>query len=406
MKALFLVRDLPWPTDSGARIRSHNLAVRMAARHDVTIVGYSGAYARPEPPEPTPLRNIVAVPEPSRVQGLRLLLQLAASTLSPLPYAVSKHLSQAMSDAVHSLLASDQFDLVHCDSLPLAPYAASSGTPKVLDEHNVEWTLWWRHARFTRTIPAKAYALLQAVRMRRFEADVCRLFDECVTVSELDAERLRQTCPLASISVAPNGVDAHFFQSERTPPVLGRLVFVGSMDWMPNQDGIRWFATRVWPRLHRRCPHATLVVVGRRPSDQVKALASKHGFLLVPDAPDVRPHVAQAEVYIVPLRVGGGTRLKILEALAMEKPVVSTSVGAEGLDVVHGTHLLIADDPNAFAEAVEQVLTDRALARNLATAGRELVADNYNWDRIADMLDRVWERARNGINVASTPSDT
>lgn len=393
MKVLFLVRDLPWPINSGARIRAYNLAVRLARRHDLTLVGYTGACASPEPPEASPFRRIVAVPEPSSVRGARLALRLAASTFSRLPYAVSKHLSQAMSDTVRGLLSQEEFDLIHCDSLPLAPYAADAVVPKVLDEHNVEWALWARHARFGRSVPVRAYAVLQAVRMRRFEAQTCGLFDECVAVSDLDAAALRRLCPRARVSVVPNGVDTDAFRPVSVTPVPGRLVFVGSMDWLPNQDGIRWFAEQVWPRLRRRCPHVSLCVVGRRPSPKMAKLASANGFDLIPDAPDVRPYVAQAETFVVPLRVGGGTRLKILEALAMRKPVVSTTVGAEGLALSHGRHLLIADDPEGFAAAVEQVLKEPAFAARLAADGREAVISAYDWNRLADMLESVWERA-------------
>ena len=404
MKVLFLVRDLPWPIDSGARIRSHSLAVRLARRHEVTLVGYFGVHALPEPPEPTPFRSVIAVPEPDPAHGTRLLLRLVASTANSLPYAVSKHLSQAMSDTVRDLLCRGDFDLVHCDSLPLAPYALAAQVPRVLDEHNVEWALWARHARFAPSVPARAYALLQALKMRRFEARTCSLFDECTVVSEIDAVRLKRICPSAKVSVVPNGVDTDAFRPTSAPPMPGRLVFVGSMDWLPNQDGLRWFTSRVWPRLRRRCPHASLCVVGRRPPAKVASLASANGFDLVPDAPDVRPYVAQAEAFIVPLRIGGGTRLKILEALAMQKPVVSTTVGAEGLDLSHGEHLLIADDPDAFAAAVERVLSDAAFAARLAAAGREAVASTHNWDRLADMLDAVWHRAVRSYHAGPTPS--
>lgn len=396
MKVLFLVRDLPWPINSGARIRAHNLAVRLARRHDLTLVGYAGACTSPEPPGASPFRRIVAVPEPSAVRGARLALGVAVSTFSRLPYAVSKHMSQAMSDAVDSLLSQEAFDLIHCDSLPLAPYAAAAAVPKVLDEHNVEWALWARHARFGRGISVRAYALLQAIAMRQFEAKACKLFDECVAVSDLDAAALRELCPPARVSVVPNGVDTDAFRPVPVAPVPGRLVFVGSMDWMANQDGIRWFAEQAWPRLRRRCPHVSLCVVGRRPSTRMVKLASAAGFDLIPDALDVRPYVAQAEAFIVPLRIGGGTRLKILEALAMQKPVVSTSVGAEGLALAHGKHLLIADDPDAFTAAVERVLKEPAFAAGLAAQGREAVVSAYDWDRLADVLECVWERAVRG----------
>lgn len=412
MKVLFLVRDLPWPVNSGARVRAHNLAVRLARRHDLTLIGYTGPGASLEPPEPGLFRRIVAVPEPSRVGGARLMLQLAASAFSRLPYAVSKHLSQAMSDTVSGLLSEGAFDLIHCDSLPLAPYATAAALPKVLDEHNVEWALWARHARFGRSIPVRAYAVLQAVGVRRFETRVCRLFGECVAVSDLDAAGLTKLCPQARVSVVPNGVDTQAFRPMPVTPEPGRLVFVGSMDWFPNQDGLRWFAAQVWPRLRRRCPHASLCVVGRRPSAQIAKLASANGFELIPDAPDVRPYMARAEAFIVPLRIGGGTRLKILEALAMQKPVVSTTVGAEGLALSHGRHLLIADDPEGFAGAVERVLREPAFAASLAGEGRDVVVSRYDWDTLADMLERVWERvvragkarvpgsACNGMDVA------
>jgi len=393
MNVLVLVRDLPWPPNTGARLRTLNLLSRLAHRHRITMVGYSRGDGAEYASQAEELHCLVAVPPPHQPSGLRMHAQLVANVASPLPYAVSKHLSIAMRQAVTALLEEREFDLVHCDSLPLAGYAAlATGIPKVLTEHNVEAELWQRRAKHAAGSLRRAFERMQYVKMRRFEASACRLFDHCIAVSELDAATLRTAYGLRNVSVILNGVDTDLFAPTQAPTVPGRLVFTGSMDWFPNEDAMHLFASSIWPEIRRRRPHASMAVVGRRPSQALRRLCADKGLLVTGEVPDVRPYLAEAEAVVVPLRIGGGTRLKILEAMAMGKPVISSTVGAEGLAVTNGRDILLADEPAEFAEAVARVLTNPGLARSLGARGRELVERTYDWSAQANALHDLWLR--------------
>jgi len=417
VKVLFLVRDLPWPPNSGARLRAHNLLVRMARQHRITVLGYWPP-ERNLPPEAELFDAVVPVPEPPRPNKLAFAAGLIANIASPTPYAVSKHLSREMQSAVERVASQKNFDLVHCDSLPLAQYAlAVPRIPKVLDEHNVEASIWRRHANCQGSMLKRLYAAIQASKMNRFEQQVCSKFDCCIAVSELDAREIKTHYGARNVVVVPNGVDTKLFTPFETQAVPGRIVFTGSMDWLPNQDAVLYFAESIWPLVKRRLPHASFEVVGRRPPESIKRTATQHGFHLVADAPDIRPHIAEAEVVVVPLRVGGGTRLKILEALSMAKPVVSTTIGAEGLELAHGTHILLADNPRDFADRICALLTNPGIRAKLGDNGRHLVVRHYDWDIAARALNEAWHwavsptaqrsgKTETGINPANISVET
>lgn len=406
MKVLFLVRDLPWPPNSGARLRAHNLLMRMARQHQITVLGYWPP-GKELPPEADLFEAAVPVPEPPRPGKLAFAAGLAANIASPVPYAVSKHLSREMQKSIEKVVLQHCFDLVHCDSLPLAQYAlAIPRIPKVLDEHNVEASIWRRHAKCQRSALRRLYAALQASKMSRFEQRVCPKFDCCVAVSELDAHVIRTQYRARNVLVVPNGVDTKLFTPSEAQTIPGRIVFTGSMDWLPNQDAVLYFAESIWPLVKRHLPHASFAVVGRRPPQAVERLALQYGFNLVADASDVRPHIAEAEVVVVPLRIGGGTRLKILEALAMAKPVVSTTIGAEGLELVHGKHILLADNPHDFANRVCALLTDSDMRARLSDNGRHFVVRHYDWDIAARALEDAWQKAASTTAQRNSKTET
>jgi glycosyltransferase involved in cell wall biosynthesis len=264
-------------------------------------------------------------------------------------------------------------------------------TPTLLFEHNVEYMIWKRlHAVETR---AWRRALLAAEwrRMRRYEARACRQARLTVAVSEADRALLAASAPGADIRAIPTGVDAAYFHPNGTAEKPARLVFTGSMDWYPNEDAIIHFMEAILPRLRRRIPGLTIAVVGRNPSERLKALGAAKGVQITGTVDDVRPYVAEAAVYVVPLRIGGGTRLKIFEALAMGKAVVSTSVGAEGLPMTPGQHFLQADSPEDFAKAVLALLEDVPRRRAIGEAGRRLVEARYSWAQVGREFERLCE---------------
>jgi glycosyltransferase involved in cell wall biosynthesis len=230
--------------------------------------------------------------------------------------------------------------------------------------------------------------------MLRFEGEAVRRFERILAVSDADRETLlRLYGPLPPVDVVPTGVDTTYFAPLDGDERPGRLAFTGSMDWLPNEDAMLWFAREILPRVRRHEPSASLAIVGRMPTAAVRRLGAEAGIEVTGRVEDVRPHVAAAPVYVVPLRVGGGTRLKIFEAMAMGKAIVSTTIGAEGLPVRAGEHLLIADTPAEFADAVLRLLRDGRERRRLGSAARSLVVERYDWSAAARVLEASLLRA-------------
>jgi glycosyltransferase involved in cell wall biosynthesis len=229
--------------------------------------------------------------------------------------------------------------------------------------------------------------------MRSFEAAACRRFDHIVAVSREDRALMQREYGAADIDDVPTGVDTTFFRprgTERRQP--HNLVFTGSMDWLPNEDAIRYFTEQIMPLIKQQLPDVTLTVVGRNPYPALLGLGKRDASIIVTGrVEDVRPYMERAAAYVVPLRIGSGTRLKIYEAMAMEKPIVSTTVGAEGLPVRDGVELLLADSPSAFADAVVRVLSDEAFAERLGECSAKLVREQFGWDRVARRFGDICE---------------
>jgi glycosyltransferase involved in cell wall biosynthesis len=272
----------------------------------------------------------------------------------------------------------------------------------VLFQHNVEASIWRRHVEVQSSRLARAYFTSQFRRMERFEREQCRRFDVVVAVSEEDAAALRAQYDLPRVRAVPTGVDTTAFApADAALAEPGRIVFVGAMDWMPNEDGIQWFAGEVLPRIRERVPGAHLTIVGRNPGPAVRRLADSEGAVTVTGTvPDVRPYLEAASLVVVPLRVGGGTRLKIYEAMSMDRPVVSTTIGAEGLPLEEGEHILRADDAAAFAAACVRLLQAPAGAWRMARAGGEYVRSSFGWDRVAGEFARLCTEADSMAGVA------
>jgi glycosyltransferase involved in cell wall biosynthesis len=268
--------------------------------------------------------------------------------------------------------------------------------PVVLFTHNVEAEIWRRHAE-TRSNPvARLLYRIQHAKMLRFEGATLRRFNGVLAVSDADRSTFYRLYPGAiqhEVHVVPTGVDTAFFDMPAGVSVRpGHLVFTGSMDWLPNEDAMLFFCRDILPRIRAQEPSASLAIIGREPTPAVRRLAEINGVAVTGRVDDVRRFLAEGDVYVVPLRIGGGTRLKIFEAMAMGKPIVSTAVGAEGLPVRDGEHLVLADDPARFADAVVRLLRDTTARRQLAEHGRDLVRARYDWSAVAGELDAALER--------------
>lgn len=299
-----------------------------------------------------------------------------------------------MRTRITELLDAHCFDSLVCDFLFPAPNIPDIATA-VLFQHNVEATIWQRHTAQAANPFTRAYFALQARRMLTYESSTCRAAGHVVAVSGLDCETMRRNYAVERISSISTGVDAAYFCPPPSAEAKADLAFLGSMDWLPNIDGARFFVTEILPRIRRRLPQCTVALVGRRPDPALERLAKADPHLTVTGTvPDVRPWLWGSKVSIVPLRIGGGTRLKIFEAMAAHIPVVSTTVGAEGLPVEPGKHLLIADDPDAFAEACIQLLENQQRRKHLAAEGLSLVSNRFSWDAIAREFEAILHSAR------------
>jgi glycosyltransferase involved in cell wall biosynthesis len=364
----------------------------LSRRHQVTLVTTSGPGDDPAGLERELPRceRVVSVPYAAPKRGTaRFALSLANSWLLGQPLDLWRWRVRAVRRQTAQMLAEGGFDVVVADFLAAVPNVPLDvDAPVVLFEHNVEYLIWKRLSdiedRWWRRVPLE----VEWRRLRRWEGRACEQTALTVTVSDNDRHRLATLAPAARIVDVPTGVDITYFQPGRQPEVPGRLVFSGSMDWYPNEDAVLYFAEAVLPQIRRARPDVSLTVVGRRPSAKLRAAADEAGIDVTGTVDDVRPYVWDASLYIVPLRVGGGTRLKIFEALAMGKAVLSTTVGAEGLDVVPGQHLVLADGPDALCQEALALLGDPDRRRALGEAGRRLMEERYSWASVTAAFDR------------------
>jgi len=394
-----------WPLTSGGRIRSFQIVSQLSQLHSVSVITTCEPAApgvAPPAAQRDTLRaalpacgSVVALPHaPARVGSPRFALALSRSWLSPLPVDLHRWRVPSLQREIERSLSDGAFDLCVADFLAAVPnLPARPGVPVILFEHNVEHLIWRRLAR-TLSPGRRAPAELEWRKLRRYEARACSGAALTVAVSEDDAAVLRSIAPGADVRPISTGVDVEYFSQNGPREISGRIAFVGSMDWYPNQDAALFLIEQIMPRVRAARPDATLAIVGRKPSARVRAAATRIGAEVTGTVDDVRPHIARAQVVVVPLRVGSGTRLKIFEALAMGKAVVSTAVGAEGLPIVPSEHYLRRDEPVAFADAVTSLLGDPARRRALGSAGRNLVAERYAWSQIALQFAALCDLAR------------
>ena len=394
MRILWLNAGLLLPLDKGGKLRTWHLMRHLAARHDITFVSFSDPSNTPEHRDG--MREVCSrletVPRTDAAKGtVRFYADAARYLLDSVPYAVGKYRSAAYRRKVDALLREHRFDAVVCDFLaPVLNVPGRLPCPSILFTHNVEAEIWRRHAETAANPVARALLAQQWRRMRRIEGAALRRFDLVLAVSEADGATFERLYPGAlrrPVHVVQTGVDTGYFTPVEAAASAGKqrahLVFTGSMDWLPNEDGMLFFVREILPRIRREEPDTTLSIIGRSPTPAVRRLAGEPGVEVTGRVDDVRPHVAAGTVYVVPLRVGGGTRLKIFEAMSMAKAVVSTTIGAEGLPVTDGADILIADDPDAFARAVVRLIRDTAARRQLETAARRLVVERYDWSAVA-----------------------
>jgi glycosyltransferase involved in cell wall biosynthesis len=262
--------------------------------------------------------------------------------------------------------------------------------PVLIHEHNVESQIAQRFYEKATHPLLKLFLYAQYRRMERFEHALWRKHPQVVAVSEQDRAIILQYTPDQNVTVVENGVDLDYFSYQPHPGISPNLVYIGSMDWLPNEDAVLWFVKEIFPILRSQWPDCTFTIVGRNPSEQVRRLANEPGIVVTGTVKEVRTFIAAASIMVVPLRIGGGSRLKILEAMSAGLPVVSTPIGCEGLRVADEVHLLIAEEPHHFAAQTSRLIADLLLQQKLAEAGRRLVEEHYGWPAMAHRLSQLY----------------
>jgi glycosyltransferase involved in cell wall biosynthesis len=397
---LFLTELLPWPLVSGAKIRAYYVLRKLAEGHGVTLVSFVRGDDRAE--DVAHLGSFLEAVHtvPMRRSRLRDGRALAASVVTGRPVVVEREEIGAMRRRVEGLLASGRFDAVHADQIPMARYGLlgrdGDVRRRVLDQHNATFQLVERMAA-RETNPAKRWLMRREARaFRRYEAEVCGRYDAVTFVTEEDrqallglpgGERLN-----GRTAVIPICVDAEAVGAVRPAATANRVTHVGTMYWPPNVEGLLWFREEVWPRVRAAVPGARLTLIGKNPAERIRALDGEAGVEVAGYVEELGPTLAETAVFVVPLHAGGGMRVKIVDAWCWGLPIVSTSIGAEGIEVRDGENVLIADEPEAFAEAVVRVMQDAALQARLRAQGRAWVEARYDWRRVYGAWDEVYER--------------
>ncbi|HVU05893.1 MAG TPA: glycosyltransferase [Polyangiaceae bacterium] len=401
MNILFLSPYLSSPPRSGGQRRIHGLARELARRHSVSFLAFADVHGpRHELEESVRAtkeyaETVETVPNPLwGAPGLRkrILQARAMGGLHTFEHIVST--LPAMQSALDRLLSGGRFDVLQVEFPYQAAYDFSAGgarTRLCLDEHNLEYDVLRRTAETDVGAVRRAYSMLTWRKLWLEERRAWRRFDGTVVTSVRDEELLRKDVPGARTAMVPNGVDVDTFVPTPNEAVdRNTVLFLGAINYYPNTDGLLFFLREAWPALKAARPGVKLKIVGPKPPPVISGWRDPDvevtGFV-----DDVRPHIARAGAMLVPLRIGGGTRLKVLEAMAFGKPVVSTTLGAEGIDVTHEKDILIADDGRAFAAATARVLGDEALAARLGQAARELVVGKYSWRSAADRISEFHE---------------
>jgi glycosyltransferase involved in cell wall biosynthesis len=419
-RLLFLTPQVPYPPHQGTTIRNYNLIAQLAVDYQVDLLTFLPQ--GDEPPDNSPLANfcsaVASVPAPRRS-----MIQRAVTTLlHPAPDMALRLASDEFQARLGMLVERYRYDVIQIEGIEMAPYGLwlthhplwrsartkevrpeiPIGRPRLIfDDHNAEYILqqraWETDARRVRRWHAAAYSFIQQRKLRNYEGQICRLADGVIAVSEADRQALLKLNPALDITVVPNGVDLAYYATydrahDPQPPDYGpnALVFTGKMDFRPNIDAVAWFSQEVLPLIRQQVPDARFIIVGKQPHQRVLALGQLPGVTVTGWVPDIRAHIAAAAVYVVPLRIGGGTRLKVLEALAMRSAVVSTYLGAEGFALEGQDVVALADNAAAFAATVVALLRDPARRQRMGDAARRFVEADYGWGSIAPKMKAVY----------------
>jgi glycosyltransferase involved in cell wall biosynthesis len=383
--------------------RSHNLLREAAARHDIDLLALNQQAILPDPAAVNearqalgPLvRDIEIHPIPADSTRWRRGLTAGMAYFSRDPYDVCWLRSQSFTGAVGRRWATGSYDLIHVDTIGLMQYIGPPGRPKtVLNHHNIESQAMARRAERDPSPLIRHYCRRDGAKLRRLEQRDAPLVSMNLVVSELDGTRLREVAPKARTAVVDNGVDVEYFRpSGAVGPVPASLVFAGSMGWHPNLEAAQFLLREIWPGLRQSEGQWRLTIVGGQPPRSFRDEASRLGAEVTGFVEDVRPHIEQAEIYVCPIRIGGGTRVKVLDALAMGRPLVATELAVEGLGLTEDLHYRRAESAAEFVREILRLHAEPALRERLAAAGRAFVVEHFSWHTIGERLEAAYQAA-------------
>lgn len=419
MHILFFTPQLPHPPHQGTTIRNYHLIRLLAVHHKIDLVTFlaPGQTLTPDNPLHMLCRRIVGVPQPTRTLPQRLVSTFVQRLPDMALRLESADLYAQLQELASETNAYDNaYDIVQVEGIEMAQYglflitqlAQQGRRPQlVFDNHNCEYLLQKRNAltdlRNPRRVVAGLYSVMQWLKLRAYEARICRQADVVLAVSEPDRAALQALVPEAGVAVIANGIDPALYQQLVSPTLSltaqapATLVFTGKMDYRPNIDAVLWFADNVLPLIMQAEPHVRFQIVGMNPHPRLDRLRANPAIEITGAVESITPYLDNAGVYVVPLRIGGGTRFKVLEAMAQGLPIVSTTLGVEGIGVTDGQELLLADRPEAFAQAVLRILADREMENGLFTSllsqnALTFVTANYSWSEIVPRLEIIYQQ--------------
>ncbi len=398
MKILQITPRLPYPLVDGGSIESYNTIKYLALRrHDITLI--SLVVERKKVPELEKYCKLISIEKDTKNNFLGYIFNIFSNT----PYTISKYLSNNIKKEIRELLKKDKYDIVVLNQLHTAYYGIfikeEFNMPVVLREQNVETIIMKRFYKNNKDLLIKLYAYLQYKKLYRYESKICKIFDRCIMITKNDEKIIKKMNSNIKTNIIPAGVDTSYFSPIKVQEEAFSIVSVASMDWLPNAEGITWFCDEIYPLIVKVIPKVRLYVVGKNPSKIIKKLNNRNNIIVTGYVKDVRKYFAKGQVFIVPLKTGGGMRIKILQALAMKKAIVSTSIGCEGIDVINGKNIYIADDEKEFAKKIIFLLNNESERRKIGEEGIKLVEKKYRWERIVEDLETEYKAIINENKV-------
>jgi len=394
MKILVIDEWLPWPLETGKKIRSFNLTSQLAGRHEILYLAYVDFPKEMDKVKAMENRGIRVIPVAdvrTKKWTIPFYLSVLWNFASKKPFSTVYHTKDSFANKLREVLQCERPDLVHCEWTYLAPFLECvQDIPRVISAHNVESDIWKRLGENSANPLMRFLGWHQAKKIERLERDWYPKVDHCIAVSDEDRKVIESYG--AKASVVENGVDIQYYDVGPVEIDENRLIYVSSLDTLSNQDAVDFFVKEVFPLIKADQPQINLWVVGKDPPKRIKEYSVRDPSIHVTGTVlDVREYLLRSAICVVPLRIGGGSRLKILEAMAMKKPVVSTTVGAEGLRVEDGKNILVANKPSDFCSKVNKLLLDKDMARSIGEAGWQLVRSHYDWRALAEKQNQVWE---------------